>query len=87
MIVTCGECGKKVEIEPENVIERKVPGYGLRETYFICPHCETEFPVCITNRECRMLQVQIRNTDTQFREPLQKKLRKMMNELNGKGER
>ena len=64
MVVDCNECKQEFEISEINVRRMEE---SVEENYFVCPHCQHEYPVFYTNVEIRNEQKKLRGLFSRLR--------------------
>lgn len=57
MKILCDNCKKEFEV---GKLQNRKLAKDIELTYFICPHCKTEFTAYYTNRQIRVNQSKIR---------------------------
>ncbi|MEK5173221.1 hypothetical protein NST63_08510 [Heyndrickxia sp. FSL W8-0496] len=61
-LVNCDQCKKNFPVQPKE----KKHGQGIKETYFVCPHCKTRYTAYITDQEVRRMQRQIQKLEQEI---------------------
>lgn len=66
-VIVCDDCQKEINV---SVKDYEYPAHQLKgyviETYFRCPHCNKKYIVCVTDRDARKMQKEIRRFHQQI---------------------